>query len=532
MSLDGFLTFTGLMIATYAILSPVSRLRLRLNLYRQLALALVAVLLVGYFEFYFELQSIAPASLDAIFKYVNFEQNTDGFTHQEAAFLVVVAWLMLAALLHLVARPRAIGLRTLLELSERLHDEGRYLELVELVDPYLDTIKRSTERRLFGQRLHHQILDIHLKATNSFANFAATTKSRVPKVVARHIRPVASLIPSRHNAHEAASGIEDLILKSDGIRHLLLRLKPSFAMKLMDRQGWEHDEFRTRYFRDSMNDKASHFFRELEANQNMDGRFGYFIDPKNTLLTGFFNDASNGARYGIWKPVGDEAGRLIRTDLDYKELLNGPCPDDDGLQSDPVYNAIHFFDIMVTSAAKQGVADHMWLMYMSVFVRELEAIHDVTDNRVDLNDEFPTLGNRLIYEAVRRLRKWILIAKDLPDDSPHLSPNTLQGRDGASIPYWAARDCVDAIRCLLKSERLTGNFVTGHLESYLRDLASLPQEGSLSVLRSQMIEGLIQGDRNYGGEDLRANISHFVGGVDHAVLYDVPDFKELLERDG
>ncbi|MEP3299365.1 MAG: hypothetical protein ABJO27_23285 [Pseudoruegeria sp.] len=531
MSLDGFLTFTGLMIATYAILSPVSRLRLRLNLYRQLVLAVLAVLLVGFFEFYFELKSVAPSSLDTIFKYVNFEQNTDGFTHQEAAFLVVVAWLMLAALLHSVARPRAIGLRTLMVLSERLHDEGRYLELVELVGPYLETIKRSTERRLFGQRLHHQILDIYLKATNPFSSFGVTTKSYIPKAFARHIRPLALLIPSRHRAYEAASSIEGMILKSDGIRHLLLRLKPGFVMKLMDRQGWEHDEFRTRYFQDSLNDNASHFYRELEANQNMDGRFAYFIDPKNVLLTGFFSVASTAAKYGIWKPIGDEAARLIRSDLDYRKLLNGPCPDDDGLQSDPVNKAIYFFDIMVTSAAKQGVADHMWLMYMSVFVRELELIHDVTDDRVDLNDEFPTLGNRLTYEATRRLRKWILIAKDLPVDSPHLSPNSLQGRDGASIPYWAARDCVVAMRCLLKSERLTESFVTGHLESYLRDLASLPREGSLSVLRIQMIEGLIHGDRNYGGEDLRANISRFVGGVDHVVIYEVPDFQELLERD-
>lgn len=531
MSLDGFLTFTGLMIATYAILSPVSRLRLRLNLYRQLALALVAVLLVGFFEFYFELKSVAPSSLDAIFKYVNFEQNTDGFTHQEAAFLVVVAWLVLAALLHLVARPRAIGLRTLMVLSERLHDEGRYLELVELVGPYLETIKRSTERDLFGQRLHHRILDIHLKATNPFASFGVTAKSHVPKAVARRIRPLASLIPSRKRAHDAASGIEGLILKSDGIRHLLLRLKPGFAMKLMDRQGWEHDEFRTRFIRDSMNDNSSHFYRELEANQNLDGPFGYFIDPKNALLTGFLSDAAIGAKYGIWKPIGDEAARLIRDDREYAELLNSPCPSDEDLWSDPVFNAIRFFDIMVTSAAKQGIADHMWLMYMSVFVRELEAIHGVTDERVDLDDEFPTLGNRLIYEATSCLRSWIMLAEDLPEDSSHLNPGSLQGQDGISIPYWAAKDCVKAMRCLLKSNRLTESLVTGNLESYVRDLASLPRKGPLSSLRTQMIEELIEGDQNYGGEDLRANISRFVGGVDHVVLYDAPDFKALLERD-
>jgi hypothetical protein len=104
-----------------------------------------------------------------------------------------------------------------------------------------------------------------------------------------------------------------------------------------------------RYLRDSMNDNSSHFYRELEANQNLDGPFGCFIDPKNALLTGFLSDAAIGAKYGIWKPIGDEAARLIRNDREYAELLNSPCPSNEDLWSDPVIHAIHFFDIMVTS---------------------------------------------------------------------------------------------------------------------------------------------------------------------------------------
>ncbi|WP_227272196.1 hypothetical protein [Roseobacter weihaiensis] len=244
-------------------------------------------------------------------------------------------------------------------------------------------------------------------------------------------------------------------------------------MELMDRMGWEHDEFRTRFFRDAVNDKASHFYKELKATQNCAHPFGFVIEPKSVLLTGFLGDAKVGAKYGIWKPVGDEAARLIRADRDYAELLNDPCPDDEELLSDPTYNTIHFFDIMVTSAARQDVPDHMWLMYMSVIVRELEAIHDVTDDRVDIAAEFPTLGNRLIYEATRRLRKWIRLVGDLPGDSSHLRANNLQGADGPSIPYWAVKDCVNAMRTVVMSERLTDDFITGLLESYIRDVAAL-----------------------------------------------------------
>lgn len=529
MSLDGFLTFIGLMIATYAILSPISRLRLRLNMYRQLLLGTVAVTLVGFLEFFFELKSIAPNSLSWVFTQFGFQESSEGFSNQEAAFLVVVTWLVLALLLHANAKPRAISLSNLKTLSERLHDEGRYLELVELVGPYLETIRCASEKRLLGQRFHHWILDTHQKTTNPFLAVLDDDKPPFPKWVARRIKPLASLVPARRKAHHAALEIEDLILQSEGVRKLLVRLKPDFAMELMDRMGWEHDEFRTRFFRDAVNDRASHFYKELKATQNCAHPFGFVIEPKSVLLTGFLGDAKVGAKYGIWKPVGDEAGRLIRADRDYAELLNGPCPDDEELLSDPTYNTIHFFDIMVTSAARQDVPDHMWLMYMSVIVRELEAIHDVTDDRVDITAEFPTLGNRLIYEATRRLRKWIRLVGDLPGDSSHLRASNLQGVDGPSIPYWAVKDCVNAMRTIVMSDRLTDDFITGLLESYIRDVAALPRTGPVSHLRNMMINELIHGDPQYGGESLRDEITEYIRGVDHVVLYDAPDFREALK---
>ena len=221
--------------------------------------------------------------------------------------------------------------------------------------------------------------------------------------------------------------------------------------------------------------------------------------------------------------------RLIRADQDYAKLLNGPCPDDEDLWSDPTFNTIHFFDIMVTSAARQDIPDHMWLMYMSIIVRELEAIHDVTDYRVDLNAEFPTLGNRLIYEATRRLRKWIRLVGDLPDVSTHLRPNNLQGIDGPSIPYWAVKDCLNAMRYVIDSERLTDGFITGLLESYIRDVAALPGNGPTSHLRKMMVDELVNGDPIYGSGGQMDKIEKYINGVDHIVLYDAPDFQEALE---
>jgi len=173
---------------------------------------------------------------------------------------------------------------------------------------------------------------------------------------------------------------------------------------------------------------------------------GYEIEPNSVLLTGFFGNALVGKRHGILKPIGDEALRLIGSDQAYAKILNGPCPSDEELWKDPTYNIIHFFDIMVRSAAGQDVPNHMWLVYMSVFVCELEKIHHLTDDRVNLEDEFPTLGNRLIYEATYCLQKWVQLVNDLPTTSSHMDAKSLRGPDGASFPYSAAKDYLCAIR--------------------------------------------------------------------------------------
>ena len=494
MSLDGFLTFIGLMIATYAILSPVSRLKLRLKMYRQLVLGAVAITLVGFFEFYFELKSIAPDSIISIFSYIVCNEQASRLSNQEAAFLVVIIWVLLAAFLHARAKPRASSLGTLKTLSERLHDEGRYLELVELVYPYLETIREAVEKRLFSQRFHHRILDIHFRATNPLLAIHGDDKSLVSNWLACRIKPLASLIPARSKAHDAAIEIDDLILQSDEIRNLLVRLKPEFAMILMDRSGEKNEEFRTQFFRDAVNDRASHFYKELKATQSSSrSTIGYEIEPNSVLLTGFFGNALVGKRHGIWKPIGDEALRLIGSDQAYAKVLNGPCPSDEELWKDPTYNIIHFFDIMVTSAAGQDVRHNMWLMYMSVFVRELESIHDVTDDRVNLEDKFPTLGNRLIYKATCCLQKWVQLVNNLPATSSHMDAKSLRGLDGASIPYSAAKDYLCAMSYVLKSERLTDRFITSLLNIYILEVGKLQQTEPISHLRNMMLDKLIYG---------------------------------------
>ena len=521
MTIDGLLTFIGLMIATYAILSPVNRLRLRLQMPWLLTVGTaLAIICVVFLQFYSEFKFIAPSMLDQILSYVSPEKT---------AFLVVVAWLIGVFLLHIIAIPRASSLGTLKTLSERLHDQGRYLELIELVDPYLGIIECVAEERLRTQRLHNWIKE-RLR-TQRLHNWMRDGKEKSPGPGWNSINLLASLVPARRKAHRAALEIEDLFLQSVGILQLLLQFKPEVAVALLGRKGEKFREFRTRYFRNALNDRTSHFYREIKATDGLPDPFDFERNSGRFLLEGLFGEANIGSIGEIWFPVEDEAQRLIRCDQEYAKLLNGPPPSKDDLWGDPTYNAIRFCEFMLSSAVRQDVQSNMGRLYMSNIVRSLEEAHEIKKDRDNYEDEIQTLGEFLINEAIQFLGLWICDLENLPKDNSHMDPKNLDGLVYLSIPRCVVKDLCGAMRCILRSNRLNGRFITPLLSTYIEVVGELPTHGPVNHLRRMMVNELINGDPNsHCVDDMRAKIRKYFGLLDHVVRDCAPDFKDVLER--
>ena len=85
------------------------------------------------------------------------------------------------------------------------------------------------------------------------------------------------------------------------------------------------------------------------------------------------------------------------------------------------------------------------------------------------------------------------------------------------------------MRYVIESERLTVGFITGLLESYIRDVAALPGNGPNSHLRKMMVDELINGDPMSGRGGQVDKNEKYINGVDHVVLYDAADFREALD---
>jgi len=69
-TLDGFLTFLTLIIAAYAIVPGVTRLRLRLHILGPLVVSIVGFCLVVYFEFFSLLAQPCPKIIGTVCRFL------------------------------------------------------------------------------------------------------------------------------------------------------------------------------------------------------------------------------------------------------------------------------------------------------------------------------------------------------------------------------------------------------------------------------------------------------------------------------
>ncbi|MHC2568031.1 hypothetical protein [Rhizobium leguminosarum] len=142
MTLDGFLTFLGLAAAVFAIIPPVARLRIRLQLVPQAILAGAALVLALYFEFF---QFVSLPCLPAFRIVCNglVIQPGAAFTPAMAAFLVVVVWMLLACLVAICLPPSQRSIRPMADLVEQLFYQQRYGEAVDFVLPHVRFLERA-----------------------------------------------------------------------------------------------------------------------------------------------------------------------------------------------------------------------------------------------------------------------------------------------------------------------------------------------------------------------------------------------------
>ena len=537
----------ALVVAIYAIVSRsrVNRLRLRLGLSIQISIAVLALAFVLSLQFFPFVRYLFVEVLGGSCEWPPFP--TGGLiTPQDLSFLVVLCWMGLAFAIHkFFSRPSASSaLPTISKIVDELVYKQRFAEVIDLVKPYLPLIDQAAHRKLRLQKLHDKIKFKESDALDRLMHPEAQG-SVFSKKLRRWVGKLAVLVPPKRKAENAASDIARLLFRSKGFRLYLIHTRPYFAIPLLRHRMYEKQDFSRAYFTGLISDTDSILYKELIQNWNDPCEADRGFPKSYRLLYFLFEDVQTAKDLSVWIPIGRYLLKLLRAnespDPEFLASLNKRAEDfDEERWENPIFAGIYFFELMITSAALQGVEDHMWLYYFPMFVERLEEQYDTSDPSVNISDEFPTRSARFIYEALRTLRKWVLLASELSPDSPHKQfknlpnfqdqkwPSTVSA--GTNIPGSAAIALGKCMRTIALSTRLGEKFAGDMYEVILRTIERLVEGNEVDQLRSFLIQSIVHGGQMQLNYDYGRRLSELGSKVDDDLWSDVRDYRDALRQ--
>jgi hypothetical protein len=538
MTLDGFLTFLTVILAALAITPSVVKLRLMLHL-RALAFAsFVCFLLVIYFEFYATLAQPCVLHSTRICDWLALSE-TSKVTPSQWAFVVVLAWLIIAVVTMLRSSLPWSGLPALSALVEDLAYERRWSELLPLVEPALQTLHKAASRKLPIMRLHdfveglddsratiEKMLDRLRSGEPDHPSWYEPYLRRPKKIAAKFAR----FMPAGEKIERAAKEVVRVVYLNPNLLEYIAEYRPEFGVAMLKYDARTVHDFFGPFMTALIRSPQSLLYAEVQQNQNLAYQ-GYAYPEHNRLLHFLFSPCKNAERLAAYKPLGDYFIAKVRPqEVDYVRYLNGPADmySNDECWRDSSFVIVQFFDLMVTAAVWEGIRWHMWLYYYPHFMESLVSIYDSADPDLDESAEFPTRASYLIYEIVQNLLGWISVVTSLPDSSPHKTMKQADtNHENDNIPKSAALALGTCLSHLLTAENVQARVrssVHDNVMSKLRDLQGPGSADIRTVLISSIIRRGPLGPSLAYGRRLKA----YFENTDHVVRFELPDYAAAL----
>ncbi len=431
------------------------------------------------------------------------------------------------------------------KLVNELIYERQFAEVLKLIEPSLPLVERAAKRRLRLQRWHDYLDAVRAKRheLHTLLNISALDIERIEAVwgwmplgLRRAIGGLSAFIPPHHKAENAAKDIARVLFNSQELRIYASKMRPYFALALLRIDLFGRHDFSDAYFTALISDEHSVLYEELIQNQNSSSRDGYYIPESNRLLHFLFDDPNVAMQLEVYRPVGEYLLKLMRSDdpSGLVSFLNKSAKDfADEQWKNPIFVGMFFFEVMVTTAAYKGVEWHMWLYYFPHFVERLLDTYDASDPSVKNDDEFPTRGARLIYEAVDLLGRWVALVSDLPDGAHHSRINACvgEGWHNGNIPISAARALGSCMALIASSSAISHEFARYINECVLRDIDGLSREGDVGALRSFLVRSIVKGGQQSVGNSYGLKLAEFWDEADHSLCDGLNDYEAALREE-
>jgi hypothetical protein len=529
------LTILGLVIAVYEIIPPERRLdfRLRLNWLDWTIIAL-SILSIHYILFFPVLSNLGVALDLGYWRW--------GFDPSNTSYLIILVASIIVVIRSQRAPLRRSKTEVFRQLTERLLQEGKYSDLIFLLQHHHKGLFRIYNADFFLPRLRHKIsprMDylINILGEGEILKPRPNVATRVTTFLISIGSRIAPLLPTRQASTRIAEDIvRRVFLAEDFVAHTA-RTRPHFSLDLLRYEFREREEFLQLYVRSLLAYRFSILFFEIRNNQNVSSGHRYTIDDRNRFITFFLKDAKVAETLGIWKPFGDYA-------IDYLDILardpandsyNGPLDNyhEESRWHCPIHTTLRFFDIMIPEALHQGIQWHMWLFYLphiaSKIIRNLSP-----QSNVELDREWPTPYHCLLYEIVSALGDWIEAVEDVPIDQPNVKLNNNRvDHENGNIPKSAILAMGQVLHYVIKSDSLDMKFRSYLLEIALCSVRDLSRADNTRPFGDLLQRSILLGGHPFRSDDksflTNLNVAFF--NLDYVLRSELKEFEQALQAE-
>lgn len=526
MTLDGFLTFLALIVAVYALIPAVERLRLRLDLIFQLPLAIFAFALVMYLEFFPSLRCPCPDAFGSACRFLVLEAEDAG----RAAFIVVLSWMFLAWLVQTLPISGSWSLLTIQRIFAELIDEKRYFEAIFFLREHLPLVSDAIKRRRLGQRLSNW-----LRLRGPYRTFEErlrrdTLPKPWPGLLGKIANALSSCIPWSVHAEDQAQDILRTATSDTDLVTTLIESKPYVVIDFLEIEFRGRFELADKYLVSLIHRPISILAQELKDGHlvGLDGAFE--IPERCRLLKFLFDPISTAEKLYAWKSVGEAVlAKLKRGSNDYYiDALNNYVEDfDDSRWRDPTWIGLSFFEAMVTAGAHYSTF-HMWLHYVQYIAERLIEAYDGTHPGAEQEKEFPNSCARLIYDAIDIMGDWVKLIRHLPDGSFHATLPAAFTSTPKTIPAIAAIAVGNCMGRIFEAENLGNGFTSTLYGSVMRDINSFANDGSDRGMRMFFVQSILErgqrGTNSLYGDWLKRQFMR----IDIRLRSELADYRDAL----
>ncbi|EPJ7087001.1 hypothetical protein NK529_001360, partial [Citrobacter amalonaticus] len=394
MGANGLLAVFAILIAWYTLLTDERRVDLKLRLSKLNIIFIIffisTILVVIYSKVLLSIFPIKPIPW-----VLGFNEDTLAFT----CLCIIIAVFGFKILGKRI--PKA-NLTNWIRVSEKYMRAKKVEQLGYLFDKYHEQLFDIISNKKWYVRVHNFL--------NPSLFSMIIDKEKVKKIRFKKSRRFLSkLFPCEDKNQETIQLNISKLLKSKPFVHYLIDTHPHIAMKATCLWFRDRDEYNTNFFTYLICNPNSIMYRELRDNQNRSHTGEYALDESNALLNFYLNDIRTAISIGIWKPVGDYVVSYIKKQKGNSNFYNQPdnyFSSSDERWECPIFVGLVFFDVMISTAIFKRSKDHMWLMYYRYFLEGIIESHETSED-IDINREFPTRFDYLIYELIHNCNTWV-----------------------------------------------------------------------------------------------------------------------------